>query len=273
MKISILTDNRVEKQGLLAEHGLSVLLEDNGLTILFDTGHTDVYLHNAKQMGIDLSRVQHIVFSHGHFDHCGGLKYFPYTQAMPPVYLTAAALENKYGTSENGLIDIGIPWLPADYPHIKDNLVINPKDLQIVPGVMLHSDIPRSTEFEGPPNDLFTGSKQDPVPDMMKDEQMLVFERRDTIDVILGCSHPGIINCLRYALALYPGKQIGTVLAGMHLQKAKLSRIDETIRQFEAMDIAKLIPLHCTGITGICRMTQALGDRCLLLCTGQTAEI
>lgn len=77
MKISILTENRTSKGKFLAEHGLSVFIEFNDMNILFDTGQTDVYCHNASFMGVDLSKTDCIILSHGHYDHCGGYVHFP----------------------------------------------------------------------------------------------------------------------------------------------------------------------------------------------------
>jgi 7,8-dihydropterin-6-yl-methyl-4-(beta-D-ribofuranosyl)aminobenzene 5'-phosphate synthase len=268
MKLSILTDNRVEEKGLLAEHGLSVWIETDTLHLLFDTGQTDVYRHNAAQMGIDLQKADAVILSHGHYDHCGGLAYWP---CLPktPVYAGAGALDKKkYKTSR--LIDIGVPPLP----NASDiEFVMNAKDLPIAPGVALHADIPYTMPFEGTPTGFFTGSQGNISPDLMRDEQMLVITRGNTIDIFLGCSHPGIINCLHYAQSLYPGKRIRTVLAGMHLKDAKTDRIDEVIRHLNMMNVEQIIPMHCTGPQAICRMTQALGDRCRPLCAGQTLSI
>ena len=52
MKITILVENIANKRGLLAEHGLSILIETGMHRILFDTGQSDVFLHNADKMGI-----------------------------------------------------------------------------------------------------------------------------------------------------------------------------------------------------------------------------
>ena len=54
MEITVLTENTVSRRGLLAEHGLSVLVEEGGKRILFDTGQSGVYIHNAEQLGISL---------------------------------------------------------------------------------------------------------------------------------------------------------------------------------------------------------------------------
>jgi len=58
-------------------NGLSLLLKlyrnNERFTILFDTGPDDgLVVDNAKRMGLDLSEVDAIVLSHGHFDHYGG---------------------------------------------------------------------------------------------------------------------------------------------------------------------------------------------------------
>lgn len=50
MEITVLTENTVSRRGLLAEHGLSVLVEEGGKRILFDTGQSGVYIHNAEQL-------------------------------------------------------------------------------------------------------------------------------------------------------------------------------------------------------------------------------
>ncbi len=72
MIISILTDNNPGSH-LPAEHGLSYLIEYDGKKVLFDTGQSDMFLRNASAMNINMSDIDHIVLSHGHFDHGDGL--------------------------------------------------------------------------------------------------------------------------------------------------------------------------------------------------------
>ena len=64
--------------GLLAEHGFAALVTvrraDRTTSLLFDTGMSpDAMVINADRLGVDLSAVQGVVLSHGHFDHAGGL--------------------------------------------------------------------------------------------------------------------------------------------------------------------------------------------------------
>ncbi len=76
IKLNILAENRAKRRGILGEHGLSILVEIEGYKVLFDTGQTDVFSLNAKMDGIDLSMVDALVISHGHYDHTGGVPEF-----------------------------------------------------------------------------------------------------------------------------------------------------------------------------------------------------
>ena len=73
IKISTLSEN-TSNSGYLAEHGLSIFIEVDGLRVLFDTGAGISAVHNAQLMGIDLLSIDRIVLSHGHNDHTGGLR-------------------------------------------------------------------------------------------------------------------------------------------------------------------------------------------------------
>src|SRR5450756_222106 len=52
-----------------------VFNETQSYSILFDTGISpEGIVENAKRMGLDLSEIDYIVLSHGHYDHFGGLE-------------------------------------------------------------------------------------------------------------------------------------------------------------------------------------------------------
>jgi 7,8-dihydropterin-6-yl-methyl-4-(beta-D-ribofuranosyl)aminobenzene 5'-phosphate synthase len=76
MKLTILVDNYVTQRNFLAEHGFSILIEDEGERILFDTGQGLALLHNMNLLGLELKDIDKIILSHGHDDHTGGLKFF-----------------------------------------------------------------------------------------------------------------------------------------------------------------------------------------------------
>ena len=74
MEVSILTDNQPGVH-TGAEHGLSYFIEHGDSKILFDTGQSDLFLHNASLMGVSLDERDLIILSHGHYDHGNGLNH------------------------------------------------------------------------------------------------------------------------------------------------------------------------------------------------------
>ena len=73
IRITTLSENTAN-YGFIAEWGLSILIEVDGLRILADTGLSFSAVYNAQLLGIDLSAIDWIVISHGHIDHTGGLR-------------------------------------------------------------------------------------------------------------------------------------------------------------------------------------------------------
>ncbi len=69
-----LNERTVGLVNCLAEWGLSILIETDGLNILLDTGQSFSANYNADILGINLSQIDKIVLSHGPPDHTGGLR-------------------------------------------------------------------------------------------------------------------------------------------------------------------------------------------------------
>ena len=89
MKLTVLVDNNTFiDRYLLAEPGVSYLLEINDRKILFDTGYSDIFIRNAQKNNIDLLTLDYVVLSHGHLDHTWGL--------VPLIQLFTEALIEKH---------------------------------------------------------------------------------------------------------------------------------------------------------------------------------
>ncbi len=275
MKFTVLADDKVRKRGILAEHGLSLLIEYQDRHILFDTGQSDVYLRNASALQLDLNKTDFILLSHGHYDHCGGLSYLPDLKKKPNIYLQKSALKHKYVTNPDGKThrEIGIPWSLEDYARFSDQLVLLEGMTKIASGISLYDNIPLTSPFENAPKGFYIKEGNELSADGMEDEQMLVLDTAKGLVIFLGCSHRGIINSLNYAKKEFPDKKIHTLVAGMHLDLASPQRIEQTIQALQAFDMENLLPVHCTGIYAINEMKRFFGERCQILYAGDTFEL
>lgn len=260
MKITILNENLTYKRGLLCEHGLSLLIEQDGRRWLFDTGQTDVFLRNAKQMNVSLENLDGIILSHGHYDHCGGVESFLKEQNQrPPVYVREEAFEEKYSDKRGGQKEeIGIPWEKQTCPELT---LVKDAKTEIAEGVWLLGNIPYMEELEDYSPGMFVLRRNVFEKDPMADEQMLVFETDRGLSVFAGCSHPGIMNCLHYVQESFPGQKIYSLLAGMHLMHAGEEKIQWTIKRLGSYGIDVLMPVHCTGTRAISRIRENFPDQ------------
>ena len=113
MKIQVLIENTALETGaqkaLWHEHGLSLLIETGSRRILFDTGKSGRFAENADLLGADLSEVELLVLSHGHYDHGGGILTFLERNRRAKVYIQDRAFESHMARRGDGhLDDIGI---------------------------------------------------------------------------------------------------------------------------------------------------------------------
>lgn len=262
IRVTTLTENTVTKNGLLAEHGLSMLVEVGDLCLLLDTGQTHTAVHNARALKIDLSKVSHLVLSHGHQDHTGGLRdvlcqvgevhLHALKDVWMPRYVVRGGEEPRYNGipfERQSLVAMGATI------HLSDGLVL------INENVMTTGPIPRVTDFEGldPDQKIRTplGWRQDEIPD---DQALLIRGRRGMV-VLLGCGHSGIVNTLRRAQDVAQEERIVAVLGGTHLKAASLRQVERTIEALQHLGVETLGVSHCTGPAASARLAESFGDR------------
>jgi 7,8-dihydropterin-6-yl-methyl-4-(beta-D-ribofuranosyl)aminobenzene 5'-phosphate synthase len=267
VNITILTDDLAGPDGMPAEHGLSYWVKRGTQQILFDTGQTDLFLQNAKTLGLDYFSINTVVLSHGHYDHTGGLRHLLGNVSDLKVYAHPSAFLPKYTQDPDGNIrSIGIPIPTAD---IEKYAAIVPilKPTPILKGIYTTGPIPRLTMFEDTGGRFFADSICH-SPDPLMDDQSLFWESSRGIVILLGCAHSGVINTLNYVRQITCDKPIFAILGGMHLLHASSTRLQATLDAFREYDIQFIGAAHCTGVSAVKYFQDNLADRFKILQTG-----
>jgi 7,8-dihydropterin-6-yl-methyl-4-(beta-D-ribofuranosyl)aminobenzene 5'-phosphate synthase len=248
---------RSQPQLPIAEHGFSVLVRsyfDGGVsTVLFDTGiSSDGVVLNAQRMGVDLTAVDWVVLSHGHYDHFGGLiaALKAIGKADLPLITHHYMFRPRGSASASGTVRVSLPFpSPSELGSAK---IINTTSPYLIArdSVCVTGEIPRVTAFEVgyPANRVWVGEEWVPDPDILDDRALVLNLAGKGLVVISGCAHAGIINTVRYAQQITGEKRVYAVLGGFHLAgKENERRIDVTIAELKAINPALVVPFHCTG--------------------------
>ena len=224
VQITTLVENTAGLPGLLAEHGLSFLVQTGERNILFDTGAGDTLCRNAQVLGVDLSKIDTLVLSHGHYDHTGAVAAVLDAAPETLVYVHPEAFAPKYSKKQDGIGRyIGVPAeLKPLYERKTLRMQENADPTGIGDGFFLTGAIPRVTDFEDTGGSFFF-DEECTRPDPLVDDQALFFTAPQGTVVILGCAHSGVINTLNYIRQLTGGKPIHAVMGGMHLCHAGMS--------------------------------------------------
>ncbi len=262
IKITVLAENTAGGRGLLAEHGLSLLLEVNRTRVLFDTGQGLVLAHNAAQLGLRLDSIDCIALSHGHYDHTGGLSDVLAVADHPRVYFHPQALAPKYSCNKEGYArEIGISESNLNRLQAKGDLKWVLAPTEIGDGLWITGPIPRITDFEDTGGAFFKDKACREADDLPDDQAAFVETDSGTV-VILGCAHSGVINTLRLVRSLTADRHIHAIIGGMHLLNAGPDRMSKTIEELLFLDVDRLFPCHCTGFAAIARLWNAFPGRC-----------
>lgn len=272
MLITTLVENTVNKSDLLAEHGLSVLLETEDEAILFDTGQCHALFHNATKMGIDLSKVDKIVLSHGHSDHTGGLGDALKASGGAHVYGHPSIFDERYSKRKCEQRSIGIPYTREALELRGAKLHLSKEPIQIADGIQTTGEIRRQTDFETVYDKLCVMRDGMLVKDDLLDDLSLIVAGQEGVAVILGCGHSGAINTLIQVQRMTGDAPILMVIGGIHLIDATEDRINRTIHNLKEFNIGKLALCHCTGMLATIKLYEAFGDKLLFNHVGTQIE-
>jgi 7,8-dihydropterin-6-yl-methyl-4-(beta-D-ribofuranosyl)aminobenzene 5'-phosphate synthase len=270
LKLTILCENRVTDPNLIAEQGLSILIETPAGTILFNSGQTDVILRNAKALKIDLSSLQKIVLSHGHFDMAGGLPFLIEEIGQIDVYCHPNLFNKKYRIIDDERIDIGIPWEKSDLEELGANFILKSHPKEIIPDIWISGEIPRLTDYEYIDETYQERILESFIHDQLNDDMSLIINTLKGLIILLGCGHAGPVNTIKHAMRVSGENKIYAVVGGMHLHQAPLEKIQKIVKNLINLNPEYIIPLHCCGFRCINLLFNQLKDRILLFNVGST---
>lgn len=264
MRITCLVENTQGHPCCRFEHGLSLFIETAAQRILLDAGQTDAALYNASVLGIDLSQLDRIFLSHGHYDHSGSL--FDIAQKSgAPVYMQKNAPETHVHGDRNIGIDPRILTLP--------NLVLLDGDVMIDDELSVFSGITGRRCFPNGNLELETVRDGRRMQDDFAHEQCLVLRQNRKSILLSGCAHNGILNILDRFTALY-GDDPDYVITGFHMMKAaehteaEKAVIRETAEELKTKKTVYFSG-HCTGAPAFELLQSILGDRLIAMHSGE----
>jgi len=257
VRITTLSENTAN-YGYIAEWGLSILVEVEGARILMDTGLSFSAVHNAQLMGIDLSTIDHIVLSHGHADHTGGLRDVLKIKGEVEVIAHPDIWVPKYVRRDGEPREqyIGMPFTREELESLGARFKLVREPVHITEQVMTTGEIPMSSAYEEIGNNLFVKKAGMLHPDPLADDLALIIDTDFGLVVILGCAHRGIINTVRHAQNITGKELVYAVVGGTHLFRASEERLEKTIVDLREIGIQKLGVSHCTGFHTSARLAQ-----------------
>jgi 7,8-dihydropterin-6-yl-methyl-4-(beta-D-ribofuranosyl)aminobenzene 5'-phosphate synthase len=249
LRITLLVDNTVGSTNMLAEHGLSILIEADGWRILFDTGQGRVLRENLSTLGLSLDPLDALVLSHGHYDHTGGVAAVLGASTPKAIFIHPAALEEKFTSSgQSPCRSIGIPAQSrAALDAAQDRIVWTREAAEVVPGVWSTGEIPRENPEEKSEQSFYL----DPdgrVIDPLVDDQALFIETNRGLVVAAGCAHAGAVNTLDHVCRLTGRTEVLALIGGLHLGRASRKRLEMTGSALGRRNLQLMAPCHCTGM-------------------------
>jgi 7,8-dihydropterin-6-yl-methyl-4-(beta-D-ribofuranosyl)aminobenzene 5'-phosphate synthase len=262
IQITTLSENTALGKRLLAEWGLSILIEADNYRILLDTGQSFSAAYNAVVLGIDLSQIDRIVFSHGHYDHTGGLLHIlrmvkgrVEVIGHPDIW---AAKYSRQSEEEKEYIGVPFPREAAETLGASFNLTKEP--VWISENIVTSGEIPMITEYEKIDPTLYVKQGNEFKPDLLWDDQALFIKSRKGLIIILGCAHRGVINTIRHAQKLTGLEPVYAVIGGTHLDSVSPQQLNLTIAELLSSGVQRLGACHCTGLPASAILDQTFGE-------------
>jgi len=207
-RLLIVYDNFTLNKALTPAWGFSCLITLPQFQILFDTGgDPSILIRNMEELDLDCRKIDAVALSHVHGDHVGGLSGFLRQRQDITVYLPKSFPEDL----KQALRRMGTSVEEIGGPRM------------IRPGV--HTT-----------GELGYGLK----------EQSLVLKTRLGLVIITGCAHPGIVEIVEHATAVFKDR-VYLLIGGFHLMGYSPSELKKIAKRLDALQVERIAPCHCSG--------------------------
>jgi 7,8-dihydropterin-6-yl-methyl-4-(beta-D-ribofuranosyl)aminobenzene 5'-phosphate synthase len=224
-RLTIVFDNVPGRPELERLWGFAAVIEAEGRRVLFDTGSNGrALLRNMAALGYPAESLDMVFLSHPHWDHIGGLDSV--LELNPDLSLVL-----HQGFSKHLIADLR--------DQCRELVVVGPDPEALAPG-------------------LFSTGTLDSNPP----EHGLILGISGITAVISGCAHPGMAGMVERGGSLLGGP-VDWAIGGFHLMDANEQEIARTIQALQALDVAFVVPTHCSGDAAQRAFAKAFGAHCV----------
>jgi len=250
--------------------------------LLIDFGYTpEVLLNNMEILKIDPARFDAMVLSHGHYDHFGGMvgflqargrelkKKLPFYVGGEDTFCIRRNPGGQFGALDRkAILDADLALMMAAEPAIvADHAFTTGRIGQHSFETPLRTTSEIVGIFDGfgcfPEKMPAAKNTGDYITDDFEHELGTNYLLKDKgLVVLTSCSHRGVINTVRQAIAASGVSKVHAVLGGFHIvPPLDDSYIRKVIEEFKTIDPDFLIVGHCTGDRFYDLARAALGDK------------
>jgi 7,8-dihydropterin-6-yl-methyl-4-(beta-D-ribofuranosyl)aminobenzene 5'-phosphate synthase len=261
--------------------------------VLIDFGYTQGTINNNLDMfGIDPSKLDALVLSHGHYDHFGGMAGFlkahrDRLKSALPFYLGG---EECFCARETGSVDA-----PRNF-GVLDRRAIAEAKLKVLfadkPSLLAGHGfttgwIPQ-TSFERPaqPSRMKVGigpdgmgcdptrlpeekrGKSMMVDDFLHEQSSCFHVKGKGLVVMTSCGHRGVVNTVQAAIKVSGVSKVHAILGGFHLMPLSADYARDSARELAKFEPDCLIPMHCSGENFVEAAKEMLPGKVLRTSTG-----
>ncbi len=268
---------------------------------LLDFGFTpNVYANNLDILKIDVTQVDALIVSHGHYDHVGGLMGFLETQRsrMHKDLRVYTGGEDDFchrysRNADDSFTDFGNVLDRRRLRELNVEPVLSEAPIIMEGHAFTTGAVPRSSIEHVLPNTWVKYGIQDglgcdtnayanhhfsaeelagrAVPDQHWHEHATCFRLGDRgLVVISSCGHAGIINTLRRAQEVSGVDRIYALVGGFHLAPAPDDYLRKVMAELKKFDLTHVLPMHCSGANFIELAKQEMPEKLVLCATGSS---